>query len=234
MRRIPVVLVAFVCLLNSISAQSGLPAPDQALIVAVRSSRRATPQGDYLLELASGTRIAVPAGDMHDAATVLVRQVVSTQVWQPAAAARLFVIYVQRLTVIGKSHVDVTLHSGVVVRVRTNDIGDPRLTFLRTALAEARELEIAGRGGAQRAYLSEVSTRVRQNWHPGEGAPDRPVRVKFVVQNDGRITDIQIVESGGDVLDLAATRALTLTGQLPPPSREFNGKLTIDLTFSVR
>ena len=235
MRRIPFVLFAVTCLIDSISAQSGLPAPEHALIVTVRSSQQATPQAPYRLELASGTRITVSVSDVHEAATAHVRQVLKTQLWQPVPAAVLFVLHVRGLRPAGKSNVEVVLQSGAVVRVRTKDIADPRLTFLRTALAEAITLKASAPQDARSAYLNELLARARQNWHPGEPVSGRQVRVKFAVQDDGRITDIEVLESGGEVLDLAARRALVLTGQLPPLPPAFTEKpLVVRLVFDVR
>ena len=56
--------------------------------------------------------------------------------------------------------------------------------------------------------------------------------VKFVVQRDGRVTDIEVEESAGQLLDIASRRALVVTNAVAPLPREFAGdKLTIHLVF---
>lgn len=238
MRRVLFVLVAVVCLVLSASAQSSLPPPEHALIIAVRSSRQATTQAPYELRLASGARIIVAAKDVHDAATLHVRRVLETQASPPVAAAHVFVLHIQSSTPAGKAHVEVALHSGAVVRVATTDIRDPRLTFLRTALAEATALERADQHraslGVQQEYLRMVWQIIRQNWQRSQGVAGK-VTMKFVIQRDGRITDIEVKESGGELLDLASVRALVVTGQLPPMPREFpDNTLTVQFVFEYQ
>lgn len=239
MRCVPFALVAVVCLVLSVSAQSSFPDPEQALIIAVRSSRQAAPQAAYELTLASAARITVAAKDVHDAATLHVRGILATQASPPVDAALVFVLHVRSLTPAGKSHVDVALHSGTVVRVATRDIGDPRLTFLRTALAEAVAFQRADQHRASLAakyeYMKTVMQSVRQNWQPNQGV-DGKVTITFDVHRDGRITDMQVKESGGEVLDLAALRAVMVTGRvLPFPPEVRDNKVSVVLVFeSVR
>lgn len=238
MRRVLFVLITLASSAVPVYAQSRLPAPEHALIIAVRSSRQATAQAQYELTLASGTRITVWPKDVHDAATVYVRGVLGGQAWQPVDAALLFVLHIQSFNLVGKSRVDVVLHSGALVRVAANDVGDPRLTFLRTALAEAVALERAERHRATRAilqnYVEMVSQRIRQNWQRSQGV-DGKVMMKFVVHRDGRITGIEVTESGGELLDLASMRALLVTGQLPPfPPEVPDDIVTVHLVFEYQ
>jgi TonB family protein len=232
------VLAAVVCSVLPVFTQTGLPPPEQALVLAVRSSRQATPQGPYELTLASTKRITVTPLDVHDPATLYVRGALEKQASPPVSAELLFVLQVQRVTPQAKSQVDVTLKSGAVVRVAASDITDPRLTFLRTALAEAFAFERADQHRAnlalQREYVESMFQRIRQNWKANQGAAGR-VTLKFVVQRDGRITDIEVKESGGEVLDLASMSALMVTGRLAPLPREYPDKtLTLEMVFEYQ
>ena len=226
------------CLVAQVAAQSSLPAPEQTLIIAVRSSRQATTQSPYELTLASGARITVPLKDVHDAATAHVRRLVGTQVTS-LDAALVFVLQVQSSTPVGTSHVNVALHSGTVVRVATKDIEDLRLTFLRTALAEAtaRERQLADPHHADRVkngYLSTIMMTIRPNWQRSQGVAGKVI-IKFVIQRDGRITDIEVKETGGEVLDRASMRALVVTGRVPPLPREFpDNTLNVELVFEYQ
>jgi hypothetical protein len=229
MRRVLLVLLAIVCLVPSVSAQSRFPALENVLVVEVRSSRHGTTQGSYKLTLPSKTRITVSAADVHDAATLYARRVLGTQASHSVNAARVFVLHIQSLTPAGQALVVVTLHSGAVVRLATNDIGDPRLTFLRTALAEANARERADQDRArveqyrtQRAYLQKtLLDRIRLlDWPQPQGVFGR-VTMKFVVHRDGRITDIEVKESGGEVLDLTSKQMLLAIGQISPLPAEF-------------
>jgi TonB family protein len=236
-------VIAVVCFVVYLSGQSRLPAPEHALIIGVRSSRQATAKAPHELTLASGARITVSPQDVHDAATLYVREVLRTQAWQPVAAERLFVLQIRSFTPVGKSHVDVTLHSGAVVRVGTTDIGDPQLTYLRTALAEKVMLERADQQMLERAdqnrvrqdYARIVGQKILEKWQPpGEGAAGK-VTMQFVIRRDGRITGIEVKESGGEILDLAAMRALLVTGHVPPVPRELpDDTVTILLVFAGR
>jgi TonB family protein len=58
------------------------------------------------------------------------------------------------------------------------------------------------------------------------------VQMRFVVQRDGRITAVEVEESGGTLLDLASRRALANARQLPPLPAEFpDNTLTVYLVF---
>ena len=61
----------------------------------------------------------------------------------PVSPANLLVLQTRACTPVSKSHVDVTLQSGAVVRLRTDDVSDARLGFLRTVLAEAASVGVA-------------------------------------------------------------------------------------------
>ena len=82
------------------------------------------------------------------------------------------------------------------------------------------------------AYLQTMVQMIRQNWQRNEGVAGK-VTMKFVVQRDGRITNIEVEESGGQFLDLASSpRAPVRTRQIPPLPREFpESTLTVHLVF---
>lgn len=142
----------FLCLTAPALAQNTLPAPEHALIVAARNIRQATTQSPLDMTLKSGDRITVSPKDVHEPATMVIRTMLNQQAYRPVDAALAFVLHVRELTPDGQSHVKVTLFSGATVRVRSDDIRDARLTFLRTALREAVAAEQAlalQRGPAQ-------------------------------------------------------------------------------------
>jgi TonB family protein len=58
-------------------------------------------------------------------------------------------------------------------------------------------------------------------------------RIKYTIQRDGRLTDIQLEQSSGYfALDQAAQRAIVLTRQLPPLPAQFpEPTLTVHLNF---
>ena len=218
-----------------VSAQTPLPTPGQALIIGVRAARQPTGQGPYEFTLASGSRITVPAKDVHDEATRVVRSAMATQASPSVDPTLLFVLEIQSVAPAGKSQMAVTLRSGSSVRVATGDIGDPRLTFLRTALAEAVAVENTARAEQLRnleaEYSQGVTAKVLENWQRNQGVSGK-VRVKFVVHRDGRITNIQVEESGGEVLDTASVRAVMMTRQLPPMPAQIPDKtLTVQVVF---
>jgi len=81
------------------------------------------------------------------------------------------------------------------------------------------------------AYLSTVVQLIKRNWGQNQGSSGKNT-VKFVVQRDGRVTDVEVEESAGQLLDIASRRALVVTNTVPPLPREFAGdKLTIHLVF---
>jgi TonB family protein len=123
--------------------QSPLPARENLLVLEARKVRQANAQGPVDLTLPSGKRISVPSEDVHAAATALVRRAMASQAHRAVEPARLFVLHIREVAPLRGSDVRVTLSSGTVVHVRSSDISDPRLTFLRTSLAEAHWAAIA-------------------------------------------------------------------------------------------
>lgn len=84
-------------------------------------------------------------------------------------------------------------------------------------------------------YLNRMTERIKSNWNRTQGAAGT-VRMKFVVQRDGRLTDIEVQKSSGQaLLDLASQRALVMTKQLAPLPREFTEpRLTVYLEFEYK
>jgi TonB family protein len=81
------------------------------------------------------------------------------------------------------------------------------------------------------SYLSTVVQLIKRNWGQNQGTTGKNT-IKFVVQRDGRVTDVEVEESAGQLLDIASRRALVVTNAVPPLPREFAGdKLTIHLVF---
>lgn len=81
------------------------------------------------------------------------------------------------------------------------------------------------------SYLASIVTMIKRNWSDRQSVRGQNT-IKFVVQRDGRITDIAVEESGGQLLDIASQRALLQTKQVTPLPPEFTGNtLTIYLIF---
>ena len=133
-----VLVVTVVCSTMSILAQQNqLPALGQTVVVATRSVRQATTQAPYEVTFESGTRVTIAKQDVHDLATHIVRVEARKQASFQKDSGNIIVLHIRERTPTSQTHVDVTLFSGAVVRIPSGDISDPRLAFLRTALAEA-------------------------------------------------------------------------------------------------
>jgi protein TonB len=78
-------------------------------------------------------------------------------------------------------------------------------------------------------YVRLMQQRIHANWQRKQGATGR-VMMSFTVRRDGLLTDIKVVQSGGQFLDLISQRALVQTKQLPPLPREYpNQTLTVEV-----
>lgn len=82
-------------------------------------------------------------------------------------------------------------------------------------------------------YLSTMIQLIQRNWN-GKQNVAGVTRIKYTIQRDGRLTDVQLEQSSGYfALDQAAQRALILTRQLPPLPAQFpEPTLTVHLNFS--
>ena len=77
-------------------------------------------------------------------------------------------------------------------------------------------------------YLATMAAIIKSNWNNKQDA-NGITRMRFVIQRDGRITDIQIIQSSGvQLLDFYSDRALKLT-KLPALPTQFP-----DATLAVR
>ena len=83
-----------------------------------------------------------------------------------------------------------------------------------------------------REYLVDMVDRIRRNWDEKQGIVGTTT-MKFTIQRDGTITNIQLARSSGFVvLDSQSDRALRLTPRLAPlPAQFTNPTLTVDLQF---
>jgi TonB family protein len=62
---------------------------------------------------------------------------------------------------------------------------------------------------------------------------DGIVGVKFTIQRDGMLTNIEVEKPGAAILNLAAQRAIVSTRQLPPLPAAFTGdRLTVHLNMT--
>ena len=84
------------------------------------------------------------------------------------------------------------------------------------------------------AYLELIVATIKRNWNQGQGIAGQNT-LKFVVNRDGTITNVEVEQSGGPLLDIASQRALAVTRQVQGLPREFAGNtLTIHLIFEYK
>jgi TonB family protein len=81
-------------------------------------------------------------------------------------------------------------------------------------------------------YISDMVDRIRKNWNQNQRVAGTVV-MKYIIQRNGQITDIEVgTSSGNPVLDLAAQRALVNTRMLAPlPSAFAAPRLPVELEF---
>jgi len=83
-------------------------------------------------------------------------------------------------------------------------------------------------------YLATMSANIKANWSNQQGAAG-VTHMRFVIQKDGRIVDVTVVDSSGvQVLDYYAQRALLLTKLPPLPSGYSEAALPVHLYFEYR
>jgi TonB family protein len=81
-------------------------------------------------------------------------------------------------------------------------------------------------------YLATMLDLINRNWSSRQQT-DGAALIKFTIQRDGRLTDIEIERSSGSAaLDLFGRRALVLTNKLPVlPDAFTEPTLTVHLRF---
>ena len=81
-------------------------------------------------------------------------------------------------------------------------------------------------------YITDMKNRIQKNWDQNQNRSGK-VTMKYVIQRNGQITDIQVgTPSGSPLLDLAAQRALINTRMLAPLPGGFSGpRLPVELEF---
>jgi TonB family protein len=83
-------------------------------------------------------------------------------------------------------------------------------------------------------YLATMQQMVHRNWQQRQGQ-DGTVQLKFIIQRNGDITNIEVEQQTAALLALSAQRALVSTKQLPPLPAAFTGeRLTVHLIFQFR
>jgi TonB family protein len=84
-------------------------------------------------------------------------------------------------------------------------------------------------------YLETIVQMVQRNWDSKQNAAGQTV-MKFTIQRNGVVTDVQVERPSGFVaLDTAAQRALLLTQNVPGlPSQFPNQSLTVHLRFEYQ
>ena len=80
-------------------------------------------------------------------------------------------------------------------------------------------------------YLATMTALIKANWSNQQNAAGL-ARMRFVIQRDGRIVDITVLESSGvQTLDFFAERALRLTKLPPLPAGYTERALAVRLAF---
>ena len=81
-------------------------------------------------------------------------------------------------------------------------------------------------------YLATMIQLIQKNWNGRQNTPGATL-MKFTIQRDGRLTDVELERSSGYfALDQTAQRSLLVTRQLPPLPGAFpEPTLTVHLTF---
>ncbi len=82
------------------------------------------------------------------------------------------------------------------------------------------------------SYLRQVVGAIERNWINRQQLTGRNT-IKFVVQRDGTITNVEVDASGGQLLDITSLRAVQTTKKVQPLPPEFTPQsLTIYLDFN--
>ena len=130
-------VVAF-CVVIQVTAQTPLPEFEKLWIVPAQSYRQPDTKAPFDLTLRSGTKVTVTAQDISEGATGSLREYLHDQQPRPMDPTLLFVLHIQGIAPVSKTHSAVTLLSGAVLRIPSSDIPvEPRLSSLRTALVQA-------------------------------------------------------------------------------------------------
>lgn len=84
-------------------------------------------------------------------------------------------------------------------------------------------------------YLQQMLERISENWHDPYQRSERKLQatVVFVIERDGKLTEIKVERGSGDALyDEVCLRAVLITRKLPPLPNEFTApRLKIHLEF---
>jgi TonB family protein len=83
-------------------------------------------------------------------------------------------------------------------------------------------------------YLQTMVQVVQRNWQQNQGV-DGTVIVKFTIQRNGALTNVEVEKQSVPFLNLAAQRAVVQTRELPPLPPAFTGdQLTVHLVFQFK
>jgi TonB family protein len=252
-----VAVVALLSLMQTVSAQSGSRLDDRLLILFTKKIAAKAEKLD--IKLQSGDHITVPAEDVNNHATETVRAALRSQSSSLPLPPPERVVVVNVATLPNADdhgRVLVTLVSGATFHCRADDIRpDPRLTFLRTILAEEISKQAALRaappGGApgsfgpsfqfdtkgadfgewQRSFVAQL----RHNWMVPYAVANLHghVVMSFTVHRDGAITDITVVQpSEVELFTKSAVNALEGSNPTVPLPQEYpDEKMVISVTF---
>lgn len=83
-------------------------------------------------------------------------------------------------------------------------------------------------------YLMQMTQTIQRNWNQNQGQTGSVV-MKFTIQRNGMITDVEVEQPGSQYLNLASQRAIVITRQLAALPARFTGDhLTVHLVFQYR
>lgn len=87
-------------------------------------------------------------------------------------------------------------------------------------------------------YLNIILSKISESWYNPYAGQSRTFlsTVYFVIERDGRVTDVKLEKGSGDAAyDMSCTRAMLVTEKLPPLPPEFTGqRLKLHLEFEYK
>lgn len=85
-------------------------------------------------------------------------------------------------------------------------------------------------------YTENIKQRVKESWILPERRPGLTAIIRFAVEADGQVVDVELVEPSGDrAFDQSAIRAVKKANPLPPPPSAYREEFTtqkVEITFS--
>jgi signal transduction histidine kinase len=146
------------------AASQTVPASAQPVLVAAKAVRQPTTQAPLDMTMRSGEHIVVSAADVHEKATQVIREAAARQSGLEIQPSLLYVLDARQrspFTLFNREYFKVVLKSGAEIGIRVDDLRDPSLTFLQTALLQFVNTETREKEEAQRR-ASEIAAKAAQ------------------------------------------------------------------------